>query len=344
LAHEGRWDPAYFRAIGLGALVDEGFARIGTEVVAPGTPLAGGLTAQAAGDLGLLPGTAVGAGLIDAHAGGIATAGITGDAAGTMAYVFGTSSCTMTTTAQPVFVPGVWGPYFGAMVQGMWLNEGGQSAAGAAIARLLDMHPLSPSETAAARAQGLSLPQHLARLAGAGGLSEAVMLADGLHVVPEFLGNRAPFADPGARAIIAGLGMEQDRDSLVALYVAALCGIGYGLRQIIETQARHGAPVRRIAISGGAGQEDLVRQLLADTTGLAVVAPDSAEPVLLGAAMLGAMAGKVHGDMQSAMAAMARHGQVFTAAEGEIAATHADRYRAFEWLQDVARQCRTVSV
>jgi D-ribulokinase len=343
LAHEGRWDPAYFRAIGLGALVDEGFARIGTEVVAPGTPLAGGLTAQAAGDLGLLPGTAVGAGLIDAHAGGIATAGITGDAAGTMAYVFGTSSCTMTTTAQPVFVPGVWGPYFGAMVQGMWLNEGGQSAAGAAIARLLDMHPLSPSETAAARAQGLSLPQHLARLAGAGGLSEAVMLADGLHVVPEFLGNRAPFADPGARAIIAGLGMEQDRDSLVALYVAALCGIGYGLRQIIETQARHGAPVRRIAISGGAGQEDLVRQLLADTTGLAVVAPDSAEPVLLGAAMLGAMAGKVHGDMQSAMAAMARHGQVFTAADGEIAATHTDRYRAFERLQDVARQCRTVS-
>ncbi|WP_441937559.1 FGGY-family carbohydrate kinase [Neorhizobium galegae] len=31
-----------------------------------------------------------------------------------------------------------------------------------------------------------------------------------LHVVPEFLGNRAPFADPHARAVIAGLGMERD--------------------------------------------------------------------------------------------------------------------------------------
>ena len=31
--------PSYFRAIGLGVLADEDFARIGTEVVEPGTPL-----------------------------------------------------------------------------------------------------------------------------------------------------------------------------------------------------------------------------------------------------------------------------------------------------------------
>ncbi len=340
LAHERRWDPAYFRAIGLGSLAEDGFARIGQDIVAPGTALAAGLTAQAAADLGLAPGTAVGAGLIDAHAGGIATAGITGDAAGTLAYVFGTSSCTMTTTAEPVFVPRVWGPYRDAMVAGQWLNEGGQSAAGAAIARLLEMHPLAPAEAAIAQAQGLSLPQHLARMAGAGGLSQAVDLAEGLHVVPEFLGNRAPFADPAARAIIAGLGMEKDRASLVALYVAGLCGIGYGLRQIIETQASHGAPVARIAISGGAGQDDLVRQILADATGLPVIAPESAEPVLLGAAMLGAMAGGVHRDMQTAMAAMARPGHYFTAAGGGIAALHHRRYLAFGRLQAALQDVR----
>ena len=36
LAHEGRWDAGYFRQIGLGDLADEGFARIGTEIVPAG--------------------------------------------------------------------------------------------------------------------------------------------------------------------------------------------------------------------------------------------------------------------------------------------------------------------
>lgn len=31
---------------------------------------------------------------------------------------------------EPVFVPGVWGPYFSAMVPGLWLSEGGQSVSG----------------------------------------------------------------------------------------------------------------------------------------------------------------------------------------------------------------------
>lgn len=110
LAHERRWDAGYFRAIGLGDLADDGFARIGQRVVPPGSPLGGGLTAKAAAALGLVPGTPVGAGLIDAHAGGIGTVGAEGRAESNMAYVFGTSSCTMTSTGAPVFVPGVWGP------------------------------------------------------------------------------------------------------------------------------------------------------------------------------------------------------------------------------------------
>ena len=75
LAHEQRWDESYFRQVGLGNLADEGFARIGTEIVPAGQALGSGLTEVAAGELGLRPGTAVGAGLIDAHAGGLATVG-----------------------------------------------------------------------------------------------------------------------------------------------------------------------------------------------------------------------------------------------------------------------------
>ncbi|RJL00932.1 ribulokinase [Paracoccus aestuarii] len=336
LAHEGRWDAAYLRAIGLGDLADEGFSRIGTEVVTPGTPLGAGLTAEAAAAMGLRPGTAVAAGLIDAHAGGIGTVAAAGDPVDSLGYVFGTSSCTMTTTRDPAFVPGVWGPYFSAMVPGMWLNEGGQSVAGAAIDQLIRMHPAHGE--ALDRAAGRSLPEWLADQAG--DAARAVEDAGHLHVVPEFLGNRAPFADPQARAVVMGQGMDAGIASLIRLYVAGLCGLGYGLRQIIETQADHGAPVRRIAISGGAGRHPLIRQLLADATGLPVDCAECDEPVLLGAAMLGAVASGGYPDLARAMPAMSRVARTHDPATGRTRALHEARFAAFVTLQDTARQIR----
>jgi D-ribulokinase len=342
LAHERRWDESYFRSVGLGVLADEGFARIGQTVVDPGTPLGGGLTANAAAELGLKTGTPVATGVIDAHAGGIGTVGADGDPEANLAYVFGTSSCTMTTTRSPVFVPGVWGPYFSAMVPDAWLNEGGQSVAGAAIEQLLSMHPATPDARHQAEQAGQSLAVMLAALAAqaANNLSEAVLLAKGLHVVPEFLGNRAPLADPHARAVIAGLGMESDLDSLVALYIAGICSIGYGLRQIIEAQTIAGAPIERVVISGGAGRLDLVRQLLADATGKPVLATQAEEPVLLGAAMLGGVAGGLFDDVRSAMTRMSHISKTYEPDAGDIAALHEARFRAFKQLQNVAREIR----
>ena len=249
------FDERYFHAVGLGVLADEGFSRIGTEIVPGGTPLGAGLTPQAAQELGLEAGTAVAAGLIDAHAGGIGTVGARGgpgDVLTRMAYVFGTSACTMTTTRKPAFVQGVWGPSFSAMVPGLSLrNEGGQSAAGAAIDHLVKMHPASGEAVRLAAARGVGPGAWLAAEAAARGGSGAIAEQVGdLHVVPEFLGNRAPFADPDARALIAGIGMDTGLESLVGLYLAGLCGLGYGARQIAGAQQAAG--IRRIRSSSAA--------------------------------------------------------------------------------------------
>ncbi|MVA37432.1 FGGY-family carbohydrate kinase [Agrobacterium vitis] len=344
LAHEQRWDASYFHAIGLGELADENFGRIGQCIVEPGTPLGHGLTEAAAAAMGLKAGTAVAAGMIDAHAGGIGTVGIGSGPKDNMGYVFGTSSCTMTSTIEPVFVPGVWGPYYSAMVPGMWLNEGGQSAAGAAIDQLLAFHPAAPEAAAKAREQGIALPVLMAQAAAAkvSTLPDVVHLAKGLHIVPEFLGNRAPFADPHARAIIAGLGMDRDFDSLIALYIAGLCGIGYGLRQIIETQAASGAFIERVVISGGAGESDLVRQVLADACGKPVMAPGMAEPVLLGSAILGAVAGKAFSGVSKAMVALSGVTKTYHPQGGTLANIHQRRYSHFTTLQQQGRSLRDV--
>jgi D-ribulokinase len=346
LAHEDRWDESYFRAIGLGTLADEAFERIGTTVVAGGSPVGAGLTPKAAADLGLRTGTPVAAGLIDAHAGGVGTVGARGGSGSVlsrMAYVFGTSACTMSTTSNRTFVPGVWGPYYSAMVPGLWLNEGGQSAAGAAIDRLVQLHPAAAEAAHEAGQAGFSLSAWLAREAEARGGAAAVPdLVGGLHVVPEFLGNRAPFADPDARALIAGLGMETGRDNLLALYLAGLVGLGCGARQIVDAQRREGTATDTIVVSGGAGQSALVRQLLADTTGLSVAASTSAEPVLLGAAMLGAVAAGAHADLGSAMSAMSELGDICTPL-AETSDWHRRRFRAFGILQSAGRAIREAS-
>lgn len=344
LAHEQRWDPDYFRTIGLVALADEGFARIGTEIVEAGTALGRGLLPEAAADMGLPVGVPVAAGLIDAHAGGLGTVGANngpGTVPSRMAYVFGTSACTMTSTTEPAFVDGVWGPYYSAMVPGYWLSEGGQSAAGAAIDQLVRFHPAAAEAEGKARGEGISLVSWLSRQAerGLARASDAANLAGGLHVVPEFLGNRAPFADPEARAIIAGLGMERGLDSLVGLYIAGVCSLGYGVRQILAASRAKGIAIDNIVVSGGAAQSPLVRQLLADSTGIEVSAPATEEPVLLGSAILGAVASGRYPDTTTAMAAMSHIADSYPRSS-DMRAWHDKRFIAFEALQGTGRQIR----
>ena len=348
LAHERRWSESYFQRVGLGDLASDNYARIGREIVAPGTPLGAGLTKSAARDFGLLQGTPVGASLIDAHAGGVGTIGGHGrsnepvNVCRRLAYIMGTSACIMATTSAPCFVPGVWGPYYSGMVPGFWLNEGGQSAAGAAIDHLVKSHPAHGEAVAAARAAGMEIPEFLERriVSRVANLGEAAWLARDIHILPEFLGNRSPFADPDARAIVAGMDLDIDIGSMERLFVAGLCGLAYGLADVVEAFRSHGVDSDMMVISGGAGRSPLVRQIMADTTGLTVAVPETQEPVLLGAAMLGAVAAKSCGSIGEAMAAMSAIGRLSEPSVPEIADFHRTKRKVHGLMRKLDSESR----
>ena len=349
LAHEQSWSESYFKTVGLGELTADGFSHIGNRIVEPAVALGKGLTAEAASDLGLAAGTPVGASLIDAHAGAVGTIGAAVDGvAGNvnvldrLAYIMGTSACIMASTAEPRFVPGVWGPYFSAMLPSRWLNEGGQSAAGAGIDYLVQSHPAFREAAAASEAEHMGVLEYLEQRAvgRSQSVSDAARLARYVHVLPEFLGNRSPFADPDARAIIAGLDLDRSLETLDTLYVAALCGLAYGLADVVDAMRAQQIDCGLMVISGGAAKSPLVRQIMADTTGLDVALPATPEPVLLGAAMLGAVAAKAFASLDEAMHAMSRIAQVAHPSGASIAKFHAAKRRIYTALRELDHQSR----
>ena len=346
LAHENRWAGDFFESIGLGRLADDRFRRIGDWVVAPGSPLGAGLSPQVAAAMGLPPGLPVGAGLIDAHAGAVGTMGATlngaiADPRRRLALILGTSACCMALADEARFIKGVWGPYFSVLTPNQWLTEGGQSAFGAAIDHLMRMHPAF-AEFSAKGGGAVFETMERDLVARAGGLSAAALLGKDLHVLPDFLGNRSPFADPNMRGAIVGLDLRDDYVSLCELYVAGLTALAHSIAQIIRSLEQGGFDFDMLVVSGGAGRSALVRQMIADACGKPVSAPHTPEPVLLGAAMLGAVAAGHH-NLPSAMTSMSTLAEPVKPAGGAIAAFHANKRQAFELLQRTERDLRALT-
>lgn len=138
------WDSGFFKTIGLEDLADDDSHKIGKTVMAPGTNC-GKISATAALELGLSDSTFVATSIIDAHAGGLALvaagAKTKQDLIGRLGLICGTSTCHMCVSVDPIFVPGVWGPYYSAMIPGCWLAEGGQSSTGGLVDHIIKTHP-----------------------------------------------------------------------------------------------------------------------------------------------------------------------------------------------------------
>jgi len=271
---------------------------------------------------------------------GAALGGQAADPKRRLAVILGTSSCTMALSDEPRFIPGVWGPYFSAITPQQWLTEGGQSAFGAAIDHLMRSHPAFGRLSQEAGEQAFERME-ADILARAGSLSAAVRLAGGIHVLPDFLGNRSPRGEANARGAVLGLDLDESHDSLLALYVATLNGLAQGLLQIVRALEGGGYAFDTLVASGGAARSHLVLQTIADVTGIKVAIPETSEPVLLGAGMLGAIAAGRY-RIDGAMTAMSRLSEELTPTGGEIAALHERRRQAFVLLQDCEHHSRVL--
>ncbi|CAK9325758.1 unnamed protein product [Citrullus colocynthis] len=353
------WDDDFWEEIGLRDLVDGHHAKIGRSVAFPGHPLGSGLTPVAAKELGLVAGIPVGISLIDAHAGGVGVLeSIPVQDSGSkefdkemilhrMALVCGTSTCHMAVSRDKLFIPGVWGPFWSAMVPEYWLTEGGQSATGALLDHIIQNHVASPRLANCAASQNISVFDILNKL-----LENLVVdlkspflaaLTEDIHILPDFHGNRSPISDPKAKGVIYGLTLDTSEQQLSILYLATVQAIAYGTRHIVEHCNSHGHKINTLLACGGLAKNSLFIQEHADIIGCPIILPRESESVLLGAAILGAVAARKYSTLQEAMKALNAAGQViYPSTDPKVKVYHDAKYRIFRELYEQQLSHRSI--
>ncbi len=332
LAHENRFSETLLADVGLTDLL----GKVPPKVLPLGSD-AGKLSAKAAADMGLATGVTVATGIIDAHAGGLAL--VSTDPKGSLAVIVGTSTCHMAVNPEPVMVPGVWGPYYGAMLPGYWLSEGGQSAAGALLDWTLRQSDAWPLLEATVKAENRNIYAVLNDWLADLEKREKWPTRD-LHVLADHHGNRSPRANPAARGAIIGLTLEQGKDALARLYLATLQALAYGTRHIIESMNAAGHDIHRIVMCGGGTKNPYWLRENADATGCDIHLVSEEDAVTLGAALLGAVACGAFASLPDAAGAMVRPGDSVRA-HTETKAFHDAKYAIYLQLYEDMERYRS---
>jgi xylulokinase len=210
--------------------------------------IAGRVTAAAAAETGLAQGTPVTCGTIDAAAEAVSV-GVTGT--GEMMMMYGSTIFIIALTAAPVRDARLW--YAPWLFPGQHASMAGLATSGTLTHWFRDT-----------LAREVPADQAWETLAAEAAASPPG--ANGLIMLPYFSGERTPIHDPQARGAILGLDLTHTRGDL---YRAALEGIAYGTRHVIETYAETGQHPSRIRAVGGGTKNALWLQTTSDAGGFA---------------------------------------------------------------------------
>lgn len=119
---------------------------------------------------------------------------------------------------------------------------------------------------------------------------------DGVYFVPAFVGLGAPHWNAEARGTIVGLTRGTTRAHLAR---AALEAMAYGTSDVLHAMEQDaGVKAKKLAVDGGASQNDWLMQFQSNIVGLPVQRPQMVETTALGAAGLAGIAAGVWANAQ----------------------------------------------
>jgi len=256
---------------------------------------AGGLTPEAAKWTGLLEGTAVAVGNVDAHVTAPA-AGVTG--AGQMVLIMGTSTCHILNGETLEEVPGMCGVVEGGITPGLYGYEAGQSGVGDLFGWMVS-HATPKEYHARAQERGVSVHQILTEDAAQQKIGE-----HGLIALDWLNGNRSVLVNAELSGVFVGVTLATRAPDL---YRALLESTAYGTRTILEAFESSGVPVDELIIAGGLMKNPLLMQIYADVTGRELSLIASSQGGALGSAIFAAVAAGAYPDIDRAARAMGKN-------------------------------------
>ena len=228
--------------------------------------------------LGLLPGTAVGATIIDSHA-GLPGCGIAKP--GQMMLIIGTSSVQAALSVTPYSGEGICGAVKGGIMPGYYALESGLAGVGDIFGWFVN-HCVPASYHRQAEEAGCGMHQYLTSLAGKLTPGESGLLA-----LDWWSGNKTPFVSVDLSGLILGCTLATRPEEI---YRALIEATGFGTRLIMEA-FEHAGPVDEIRACGGIVEKNpLLMQIFADITNREIKVAASEQTAALGAAMYAAVA------------------------------------------------------
>ncbi|GGJ58108.1 L-ribulokinase [Anoxybacillus voinovskiensis] len=269
------------------------------DIVPLGTK-AGELTNEMAAMMGLLPGTAVAVGNVDAHA---AVPGVGVVEPGKLVMAMGTSICHMLLGTEEKYVEGMCGVVEDGIIPGYFGYEAGQSAVGDIFAWYVEQGvPAYVKE--AAEKEGIGIHEWLEKRAAAYKPGETGLLA-----LDWWNGNRSVLVDTDLTGLMVGYTLLTKPEEI---YRALLEATAFGTRKIIDAFVESGVKVEEIYACGGLPQKNrLLMQIYADVTNHPIKIAASKQTPAVGAAMFAAVAaGKENGGYESIVEAAKKMGKV----------------------------------
>ncbi len=233
----------------------------------------GRLTAAAAKELGLAPGTPVVGGAGDNAAGAVGSGVVT---AGVLTAILGTSGVMFAHSDAPALDPAGRVHTMCHAVPGKWCVFGCMLSAGGSFQWF--RNTLAPAESAAARKSKADPYDALVAEA-----ATAPLGCEGLFFLPYLTGERCPHPDPLARGGWVGLTARTTRAMLIR---SLLEGVTFGMRDALAIMTAMGVPAKEVRASGGGARSPFWRQLQADVYRQPVVTTNAAEGPAYGAALL----------------------------------------------------------